>query len=238
ALKDVAERADDLGDHETTVIAAMLGGHAFLMRQGQFARAQEVYWRGEQACRRNGDQFHLAALLVNRIGLWSSCGDIDRGMADLREAILLAREHGQSIIERTGAYNLAELLLWRDQLEESSQWAQRSLNLQERYGLRAAAPELLLTLRIAAARDDRPQVISGLHSLPADLNPECECFRAVLTTWLHPTPEAWRAVVAQAEALLESEQAVEVRALALATGVLDEETARDYRFRGRHRARA
>ncbi|MEZ4362023.1 MAG: protein kinase [Kofleriaceae bacterium] len=235
ALNAVVERADELGDHETTVIAAMLSGHAFLMRGADVDHATEVYARGELACRRNGDQFHLAALLVNRIGLWSTSGDLDRGMTDLREAVLLAREHGQSVIERAGAYNLAELLLWRDQLDESMQWASRSLNLQERSGNRAAAPELLLTLRVAAAQGDRAQVSAGLAVLPAELSPVCECFRAALTTWLHPDGEAWKAVIQRAEQHLEHEQVVELLVLALSTGVLDAETSRRFESHARTR---
>jgi hypothetical protein len=190
-----------------------------------------MFVRGEEACRRSGDQFHLAALLVNRINLWSARGDIDRGMADLRDAIHLAREHGQAMIERSGAYNLAEVLLWRNQLDESFEWAQRSWSLQERYGARAAIPDLLLMLRVAAARQDRLTVESGLADVPEDLNPVDSCFRAALTTWLRPSVEGWREVLAIADRVLDSDQAVEVGWLAMTTGMLDEQAAREYRLR-------
>lgn len=234
ALRAVVERADELGDHETTVIAAMLAGHAYLlMRDSQVERAGEMFLRGEEVCLRSGDEFHLAALLVNRINLWSARGDIARGEADMREAIRLAREHGQAMIERSGSYNLAEVLLWRNQLGESLDLAQRSWSLQERYGSRAAIPDLLLVLRVAAARNERTTVEHGLSSVPEDLNPADSCFRAALSTWLHPSAEAWREVLAEADRVLDSDQAVEVGWLAMSSGLLDAETENEYRLRAR-----
>jgi eukaryotic-like serine/threonine-protein kinase len=227
SLKEVVEKATNLGDHETTVIAAMLAGHAFL-RTAQIDSAEEMFVRGEMSCRRSGDMFHFAALLVNRITLWSARGNIDRSIEDLREAIHLAREHGQAILERAGAYNLAEELLWRNQLDEAFEWAQRSLTLQERYGVLAAIPDLLLCLRIAAARDDRDLVSRRLPDVPEHLGPVDGCFRAALATWLCPNPDAWRAVLYEADRVLDSEQALEVGWLAISTRTLDGETKKAF----------
>jgi eukaryotic-like serine/threonine-protein kinase len=229
-LEAVSERASQLGDHETTVIAAILAGHGFVL-SGEIERAAAMFSRGEEACLRSGDRFHFAALLVNRISLWSARGDIGRGEKDLRDAIHLAREHGQAMIERSGSYNLAEVLLWRNQLKESFALAERSLSLQERYGSRAAIPDLLLLLRVAAARNERGLVSQRLSELPEDLNPVDECFRTALVTWLHPTMEGWRQVLAEADRLLEIDQTIELGALAMVTGMLDPETVKDYRAR-------
>jgi eukaryotic-like serine/threonine-protein kinase len=229
-MQRVAERAAELGDHETTVIAAILAGHGYVL-SGRVARATEMFVRGEAACDQSGDKFHFAALLVNRITLWSACGEIERGVADLREAIHLAREHGQAMIERSGAYNLAEVLLWRNQLDESFEMAQRSLSLQKRYGSRAAIPDLLLTLRIAAARngvDDRERIEAGLAELPEALNAVDECFRAALTTWLVPTREAWSEVLARADKVLDVDQAIELSWLAMNAGVLEPKLVEEY----------
>jgi eukaryotic-like serine/threonine-protein kinase len=227
-LKAVVNRASELGDHETTVIAAMLAGHAFL-RQSQVDRAAEMFVEGEKTCERSGDEFHFAALLVNRISLWSARGDIDRSIEDLGRAIQLAREHGQAILERAASYNLAEELLWRNQLERSFDLAQQSFSLQERYGLRTAIPDLLLCLRIAAVRNDRKWVESRIVEVPTeDLSPVDQCFRAALVAWLHPSAEAWRGVLLEADRVLDSEQAIEVGWLALNTRTLDAVTKKAF----------
>jgi tetratricopeptide (TPR) repeat protein len=227
-LKEVVSRASELGDHETTVIAAMLAGHAFL-RQSQVDRAAEMFVEGEKTCERSGDEFHFAALLVNRISLWSARGEIDRSIEDLGRAIQLAREHGQAILERAASYNLAEELLWRNQLEKSFDLAQQSFSLQERYGVLTAIPDLLLCLRIAAARNDRKWVECRIVEVPTkNLRPVDECFRAALVAWLDPSAEAWSKVLRDADRVLDSEQAIEVGWLALNTRTLDAATKKAF----------
>lgn len=233
SLRTVVDRAEELGDHETTVIAAMLAGYAYTLWESKLDLATEMFLRGEAVCLRSGDEFHLAALLANRINLWSALGDMARSEADMREAIRLAREHGQAMIERSGSYNLAEALLWRNQLGESLDLAQRSWSLRERYGSRAAIPDLLLVLRVAAARNERSMVEHGLSQVPEDLNPVDSCFRAALSTWLHPSAEAWQKVLAEADRVLDGDQAVEVGWLAMSSGLLDEATENEYRLRAR-----
>ncbi len=232
-LRAVVDRADQVGDPETSVIAAMLAGYAYLMRGMRLEQSGEMFERGVQACKRSGDHFHLAALLANRIPLWSARGDMESGMKDLLEAIRLAREHGQPMIERTGSYNLAELLLWWNRLEESFGWAESSWKLQERYGSKAAVPDLLLMLRVAAAQQKRELVERRLAEVPDQLNPVDSCFRDALATWLHPTADAWQKVLAEADRVLESDQAIEVGFLAISTGVLAPATAEEYRQRAR-----
>ncbi len=229
-LPRVLSRAVELGDHETAVIAAMLAAAAFLATS-QLERARDMFAAAEASCDESGDRFHFAALLANRINLWSAMGLIERGLADLRDAIHLAREHGQAMIERSGAYNLAEMLLWQNQLGESFQWAQRSLALQERYGARAAVPDLLLTMRIAAARNERELVSQRLLAVPDDLGPADACFRDALETWLRPSVDAWRRVLSQADRVLEREQVLELGRLALLGGYLDQEARVEYRER-------
>lgn len=232
SLLSVANQAVEHGDRETTVIAAMLAGPV-LLRESQIDRAQEIFALGEATCKQSGDLFHLAALLVNRIPLWWARGDIDRCMKDLRDAIHLAREHGQAMIERSGAYNLAEVLLWRNQLDEAHEWAQWSLSLQEQSGVSAAIPDLLLTLRVAAARNNRDTVALRLIELPEQLNPVDGCFRDALEMWLRPTTHGWRRVLSVVDRVLDYDQAIEIACLARSTGMLDADMERDFGARVR-----
>ncbi|MBK7534951.1 MAG: protein kinase [Myxococcales bacterium] len=232
ALQEVAERATRLGDDETAVIAAMLAGIAFLMA-GRIEEATSVFEFGEQAYRRSKDDFHFGALLVNRIMLWSARGEIERGIKDLREAIRYAREHGQAALERGGSYNLAEELLWSNQFEDAFKHAQRSKTLQERHGTTSAVTDMLLVLRIAAARKDREMVAQGLATIPALLDPPDRCFRDALANWLDPRLEESLRLLTEAEAVLDSQQAVEVGWLVLATGMLDNATSQSFYARAR-----
>jgi hypothetical protein len=126
-----------------------------------------------------------------------------------------------------GSYNLAEELLWRNQLDESFGLALRSLSLQERYGAHTAIPDLLLCMRIAAVRNDRVWVESRLPLVPTEeLSPVDRCFRAALETWLHPGSEVWREILLEADLVLERDQAIEVGRLALSTGTLDAEMSK------------
>lgn len=240
ALETVALQAAELRDDETAVIAAMLAGYAFLMA-GELEAAAAAFSLGEQACERSGDQFHFAGLLVNRIQLWSAEGDIDRGISDTREAIRLAREHGQAVMERIGSYNLAEELLWRAQYAEALELARRSESLQLKHGNRPAVGELLLVLRIAAARNapgDRAMIAEGIETVrrhsPAVLDPVDRCFRDVLANFLAPTAAESRRLLREAEGVLDPQQAVEVGWLIVSTGVLEPEVVQAFLERARH----
>ena len=236
-LKGLAEQAAALGDDETTVIAAMLAGHAFLMAS-QVDLAAQAFDLGQLAYDRSGDDFHLAALLANRITLWSARGDIERGIADLHTAIRLAREHGQAVLERIGSYNLAEELLWRNQYQEASELAQRSMSLQARHGSRPAVLDLLLVLRIAAARGDRDLVASGLATIAADVDASAltaadRCFRDALANWLRPEAATSRRLMAEAQDVLDAQQAIEVGWLQVETGTLDDAELQRFYARAR-----
>ncbi len=223
ALRTLSIQASALGDDETAVIAAMLAGHAYLVAS-ELDEANVAFGLGSAAYQRSGDHFHFACLLGNRIMLWAAKGEIKRSIEDMREAIRLAREHGQAVLERAASYNLAEELLWQTQYDEAYELAQRSMTLQARHGSRPAVTDLLLVLRIAAAKRDRHAVEEGLRFVaaqgPSVLSEVDVCFRDVLRNWLSPDASETARLLVESEQLLDSQQAVEVGWLLLSTQTL------------------
>lgn len=138
---------------ETATIAALLLGPT-LAELGLIDEAAQVFEQVIADCTRRDDRFHLTAAYGNRAWLWSARGETDRTAEDLRIATRLARESGQAFYERGMTHNLAEQLLWEDQLDEALQLARRSLSLQQRAGEGTTAVDRLLLARVLAARGE------------------------------------------------------------------------------------
>ncbi|MDQ3297534.1 MAG: protein kinase [Myxococcota bacterium] len=183
-LRAVLGGAQASHDDSAEVDAGLLLG-CVLVDRGLLDEAHDVLDRMIALCERTGDRFHLGAAYNNRTILWSARGDIERVASDLRIAIQLARELGQSSIERAATYNLAEDRLWQGHLDEALLLGRRSLALQTGHGEGTTRLDELLLARIFAALDHRPDLAASLASLAGyELEPDeaviCQVLRAVL----------------------------------------------------------
>ncbi len=183
-LRAVLAGAQAAHDDRAEVDAGLLLG-CVLVDRGLLDEAHDVLDRMIALCERSGDRFHLGAAHNNRTILWSARGDIERVASDLRVAIQLARELGQSSIERAATYNLAEDRLWQGHLDEALRLGRRSLALQTSHGEGTTRLDELLLARIFAALDQRPDLEATLASLAAyELDEDeamiCEVLRGVL----------------------------------------------------------
>ncbi len=156
-LREVLARARAAHRTQTATIAALMLGCA-LSDLRELDEAERVFDEMIAGCVASGDRFHLAAAYGNRAWLWSARGELDRTSADLRLATQLARETGMAHFERVSAHNLAEQLLWRNQLEEALPLARRGLALQTKVGEGTTSPDRMVLARILAALGERVEL--------------------------------------------------------------------------------
>ncbi|HUJ58070.1 MAG TPA: serine/threonine-protein kinase [Kofleriaceae bacterium] len=166
-LRAVYAAARAAGRDETATIAGILLG-PMLSEHGEPDEAERVFAEVIATCTERGDRFHLAAALGNRAFLWAARGEPARGEDDLRAVIQLARESGQAHLERVPTYNLAELRLWRGELDEALRLARRSLALQSRAGEGTTRPDRWLLARVLAARGEAAELGELIDALASD----------------------------------------------------------------------
>jgi tetratricopeptide (TPR) repeat protein len=166
-LRAVFDEARVHQRHLSSMIAGLLLGPA-LADLGELDEAERVFARLMADCEQQDDRFHLAVAYGNRAWLWSARGEIDRIAEDLRFATQLAREAGQAYMERNVTHNLAEHLLWDNQLDEAIQLARRGLALQQRAGEGATALDRLLLARVLAARGELEELREVLATFTVD----------------------------------------------------------------------
>ncbi len=227
ALTGVAARAQALQRYETRVIALLLLGPA-LTYAGEQARAEEVFDEVVALCTATGDDFHLAAAHTNRQMLWIRNHDLDRAARELAVCVQLSRELGNAQLERAVSFNLAELELWRGDIEAAMPLARRARELQLAFVTEyAPVDDALLLARLHAARAE-PEAreaeeyldwITRTCDLPAAPPSARLMFEAVsmLCSALlrtPPAPPAWRSLAERADREALTEERIEIRALA------------------------
>jgi tetratricopeptide (TPR) repeat protein len=163
------------GDVEAQVIALLLLGCALAVLE-ELDASEAAFAEVIDTCTRTGDALHLSAAHGNRLFLWVARKQPERGLADLRIAIQLARDVGQPHAELAATYNLAELLYRGGALDEALELARRSHALAERVVDKPLPEDPLLVARIQLVRGDREDArrqlawIAG-HCPDADLAP-------------------------------------------------------------------
>ncbi|WP_437876438.1 serine/threonine-protein kinase [Sorangium sp. So ce513] len=145
ALERAAAAAASLGDegYETLVISLLMLGFV-LQGLGRLDDAEDALGRAIALCEAHRDTLHLGSVTNNRALLWACRGDKARMIADLERVLSLARELGQSGLERVGEYNLGEYLYLMDDLEAAKPHIERALEIEQRRFCGACRPVALL----------------------------------------------------------------------------------------------
>ncbi|WP_437733882.1 serine/threonine-protein kinase [Sorangium sp. So ce1335] len=145
ALERAAAAAASLGDdgYETLVISLLMLGFV-LQGLGRLDDAEDALGRAIALCEAHRDTLHLGSVTNNRALLWACRGDKARMIADLERVLSLARELGQSGLERVGEYNLGEYLYLMDDLEAAKPHIERALDIEQRRFCGACRPVALL----------------------------------------------------------------------------------------------
>ncbi|WP_437675626.1 serine/threonine-protein kinase [Sorangium sp. So ce131] len=147
ALERAAEAAAALGDdgYETLVISLILLGFV-LQGLGRLDDAEDALDRAIALCEAHRDTLHLGSVTNNRALLWACRGDKARTIADLERVLSLARELGQSGLERVGEHNLGEYLYLMDDLAAARPHIERALAIEQRRLAGTCRPVALLLL--------------------------------------------------------------------------------------------
>ncbi|AUX48653.1 protein kinase [Sorangium cellulosum] len=147
ALERAAEAAAPLGDdgYETLVISLILLGFV-LQGLGRLDDAEDALDRAIALCEAHRDTLHLGSVTNNRALLWACRGDKARTIADLERVLSLARELGQSGLERVGEHNLGEYLYLMDDLAAARPHIERALAIEQRRLTGTCRPVALLLL--------------------------------------------------------------------------------------------
>lgn len=153
ALGEAVDGARHVGDREGEIIGLLLLSLALVLH-GQLDQAEQRFAEVIARCEDSGDALHLCSVYANRMFLWSARKQTERAVADLRQAISLAREIGNPAPETIATHNLAELLYWSGDDDESLVLAHRALRLHERFGEATIPEHALLVARIHAARGE------------------------------------------------------------------------------------
>ncbi|WP_437779713.1 protein kinase domain-containing protein [Sorangium sp. So ce1097] len=145
ALERAAAAAASLGDdgYETLVISLLMLGFV-LQGLGRLDDAEDALGRAIALCEAHRDTLHLGSVTNNRALLWACRGDKARMIADLERVLSLARELGQSGLERVGEYNLGEYLYLMDDLHAAKPHIERALEIEQRRFCGACRPVALL----------------------------------------------------------------------------------------------
>jgi hypothetical protein len=141
-------------DGETRTIALLMLAH-YLLYLDRNAEADARFRQVIDLCAQRGDDFHLAAALINRELLWLRLDRLDEAEDDLRHAMEIGRRLGAAPLERLSNLNLAEALYWRWDLDGALPLAERAMQLQTRFaGPDGPLDDALLLARIHLARGD------------------------------------------------------------------------------------
>ncbi|WP_437287787.1 serine/threonine-protein kinase [Sorangium sp. So ce406] len=145
ALERAAAAAASLGGdgYETLVISLLMLGFV-LQGLGRLDDAEDALGRAIALCEAHRDTLHLGSVTNNRALLWACRGDKARMIADLERVLSLARELGQSGLERVGEYNLGEYLYLMDDLAAAKPHIERALEIEQRRFCGACRPVALL----------------------------------------------------------------------------------------------
>jgi eukaryotic-like serine/threonine-protein kinase len=207
ALTLLSEGVAQAADPETRLIALLLSGTA-LSWLGRLDEAEATFGEAEKLAAARGDRLHMCSLHVNRIILWLTREDAERGANDLRRAVQLARELGHPIVERAATHNLASILHAEGRDAEALPLAIRSFELQQRFTARPGPEDALLLCRIAVGLGDRESAARHLawveaHAPPAEAAPTLRLFhRALVLVQQGGSAEEWNAVVSDAAGML------------------------------------
>jgi tetratricopeptide (TPR) repeat protein len=207
-------------DRETESVGLLLLAMALVL-DGRLVEAEQRFAEVLALCEASGDALHLCGVYANRMFLWSVLKQTERAMADLRRAIDLAREIGNPTPETIATHNLAELLYWSGEDDESLVLAHRALRLHERCGEATIPEHALLVARIHAARGEIAEVRAQLAWLDAHCPGESrstaarildDMLRLVIacSTRQSVGASAWDALVERARAAVPVEELVEI----------------------------
>ncbi len=202
ALAAAALEAARAGEHEAHVIALMLLGPALVVL-GELERAETVFAEIIRACEATGDTLHLCSAYNVRGWMWIKREAFERALDDRRRATALARELGNAAMERSCAYNQAEMLLWCGDTGAALPLARRAQDLQRRF-IGATAVDGLLVARILIARGEHATAAAELAAArgqdEGELQPMMRMhFDLVATASSAAAPSAaWDALVAAA----------------------------------------
>jgi tetratricopeptide (TPR) repeat protein len=146
-----------LDDHEPLVIALLILG-ALLCYTGRIDDAEARFDEAIASATAAGDRVHLVIAHYNRTNLWIARHDLERGLADARRAVDLARELGDPMTERLVTFNTAEFLHRLERHDDALELARRVCLLEERFLDRPAALGPLLVARIQLERGEIEEV--------------------------------------------------------------------------------
>ncbi|WP_437906563.1 protein kinase [Sorangium sp. So ce327] len=176
-LEQARAAAAAQGDHEPLVIALLILG-ALLTFTGRPDAAEARFDEAIARATAEGDRVHLVMAHYNRTNLWIVRHDLERGLADARSAVTLARELGDPLTERMVTVNTAELLHQLGRYDDALELARRVCLLEERFLDRPAALGPLLTARIQLERgdiDEARRLVSWIREAsPPDLTEHSE----------------------------------------------------------------
>ncbi|AUX27369.1 protein kinase [Sorangium cellulosum] len=132
ALRYAAAAASTLGHegYETLVISLLMLGFV-LQGLGRLDEAERALDRAITLCEAHHDTLHLGSVTNNRALLWACRGDKARMIRDLERVLSLARDLGQSGLERVGEYNLGEYLYLMNDLEAARPHIERALAIEQ-----------------------------------------------------------------------------------------------------------
>ncbi|WP_437667030.1 serine/threonine-protein kinase [Sorangium sp. So ce1182] len=153
-------------DHDTHVIGLTLLA-CVLGRCGHLDEAEQRFDEAVRSCEERGDRVHLCAALVRRAELWPALDAPDRGIADLRRAVQLAREEANAWAEREATIKLAELLYLWGREDEALPLMRQVRLLDEQFKDRPVFSSALLLARIHAMRDEHAEASRQLRWLRA-----------------------------------------------------------------------
>ncbi|WP_437838462.1 serine/threonine-protein kinase [Sorangium sp. So ce1153] len=153
-------------DHDTHVIGLTLLA-CVLVRSGHLDEAEQRFDEAVRSCEERGDRVHLCAALVRRAELWPALDAPDRGIADLRRAVQLAREEANAWAEREATIKLAELLYLWGREDEALPLVRQVRLLDEQFKDRPVYSSALLLARIHAMRDEHAEASRQLRWLRA-----------------------------------------------------------------------
>ncbi|WP_437727087.1 serine/threonine-protein kinase [Sorangium sp. So ce861] len=171
-------------DHDTHVIGLTLLA-CVLVRCGHLDEAEQRFDEAVRACEERGDRVHLGAALVRRAELWPALDAPDRGIADLKRAVQLAREEANAWAEREATIKLAEQLYLWGREDEALPLVRQVRSLDEQFKDRPVYGSALLLARIHAMRDEHADASRQLRWLRAqgavaDLPPYAQALLGVM----------------------------------------------------------
>ena len=164
-LQNAVASATDVEDqgYETLVVSLNLLGTIFSI-ENEVEQASGVFGRAIDLCEARGDKLHLAVALNNRHALWVGVKNVERAVEDGVRAQRLGREIGQSMLEYTTAYNLAELYYFANDLDQAWPHLNRAAEIEPSNSSKPHATLLRARLLCQAGRDEESRkVLQGLR---------------------------------------------------------------------------